>query len=207
MKQPTFNDLTDALSAPIGDLIASVGQSMADAQRDLDAATIENFKTIHKEGEHAFNALREIGYQPTWYQIPEVSAEVNMALTVSGTNEETGKKGTSATQSKGRIRLYGMPVDATFTNKYGFEYQAASKINFRIVPIPPSAEAEGMKVAPRIIGLSYEMAEQRLQELSINYRLHDDSPQKPKPTALIKSQSVEPGEIIQANDTLVIGFK
>ncbi len=205
MNKPSFDDLTDALSTPIGKLISTIGINMADAQQELDASTIENLKMIYNEGDQTFEELRKIGYQPSWYQIPEVSAEINMALTVSGTSEESGKRTSGRTlPRKGRIQLYAIPVDATFTNKYGFEYQASSKIQFRVVPVPPSPTAEGIRVAPGLEELTLELAEQMLQNLNIEYRLHDKSPAEPDPHSLIKTQSIAPGEIIYPGQPLIL---
>ena len=207
MNNPSFNDLSDALSAPVGDLIASIGKNMADAQQALDSATIENFKSVYESGDATYEALRKIGYQPTWYQIPEVNAEVNIALTVSGTSEESGKKG-QLPSMKGRnsIRLYATPVDATFTNKYGFDYTASSKVSFKVVPIPPSAQAEGMKIAPKLVGLTYKDANALLDDLEIEFEFAEGTPEKVPANKKVTAQNIEAGEIIRRTDTLILTF-
>ena len=55
-----------------------------------------------------------------------------------------------------------------------------------------------------MVGLSLEEAEKVLQGLNLNYRLHDDAPDEPKSSALIKAQSTEPGEIIRADEQLIL---
>ena len=102
--------MIDALSAPLGDLIAEVGRSVAEAQMAMDAATIENVRTLATaSGPNDPNLLlRQIGYQPTWYQIPEVTAEITIALTLSGAGSASQSPGTAAP----RMRMLAAPVDA-----------------------------------------------------------------------------------------------
>ncbi len=204
MSTPSFSDLTDALSAPVGDLIASVGRSMAEAQQAMDAATIANFKEIYSEDGEAFEALRKLGYRPTWYQIPEVSAEVKLALTVSGAKETQSTGGGGRPVLKSAIRLYANPVDATLTNKYGFNYQASSKVTFRIVPVPPSAAAEGMQVVPKLEGITLSEAEARLRELGIAWEVSPESAISEERSELITKQQPAPGEIIRADENVVL---
>ena len=45
---PTFNNnVLDALSVPLGDLIASIGRGVAEAQRALDTASIAALRDIY----------------------------------------------------------------------------------------------------------------------------------------------------------------
>lgn len=198
MNSPSFDDLTDALSSPVGDLISAMGENLADAQKALDLATLESFKAIYQADGGAYEALRKIGYRPTWYQIPELQAEVNMALTVSGSTDESGRR------RPGRLVLYAQPVDATFANKYGFEYQAASKVTFKIVPIPPSALAEGMRVVPSVIGLTLEEARNRLEADDIASALSAEEPAENASSVRIGGQSPGAGEFIRADETLTL---
>lgn len=198
MNTPSFDDLTDALSSPVGDLLASIGANLADAQQALDLATIENLKAIHDGDGPAYEALRRIGYRPTWYQIPELQAEINLALTVSGSTDESGRR------VPGRLVLFAQPVDATFTNKYGFEYQAASKVSFKIVPIPPSSAAEALRVTPSVVGLSLAEARARLDGEGIAHALHSDTPASAGGDTPVVAQTPAAGEIIGGDQTVVL---
>jgi hypothetical protein len=173
--------MLETLSAPIGELIAAVGQSVADAQHSLDAQTIANFQTIYSdENTAAFEALRSIGYRPTWYHIPEINAEVNVALTVSGTVESQSSSGGTTPASNSlipRVRVFAAPVDAGYSSKYNYEIKAASLIKFRIVPVPPSPAAEALRVVPDIVGQAWSDARALLQRLDVAYRLPDPAPE------------------------------
>lgn len=187
--------LVDTLSAPLGDLIAEVGRSVAEAQRAMDAATIENVRALATASPDDPQALlRQIGYQPTWYQIPEVTAELTVALTLSGSGES---KGTS------RGRMLAAPVDASYASRYNYELKAASCVKFRIVPVPPSPAAERMRVAPMVVGLTYAAARDRLGELDVRWRVAEG--QSPEDATVVKSQQPAAGELVTSG-AVVLGF-
>src|SRR5690606_25018267 len=170
--------LLETLSAPIRELIAAVGQGVPDAQHSLDAQTIANFQTIYSEqNTAAFEALRSIGYRPTWYHIPEISAEINVALTVSGTVESQPAGGVPANSLLApKVRMFAAPVDAGYTSKYNYDLKAASALKFRIVPVPPSPAAEALRVVPDVVGQAWSAARELLQRLDVPYRLPDPAP-------------------------------
>lgn len=194
--QAPLNQLTDTLSAPIGELIAAIGSGVAEAQQAMDAATIANVRALAQAGdaEGTLALLRQIGYQPTWYQIPEVSAEINVALTVSG----SGGAG-------GGIRLLAAPVDASYSNRYNYELKAASTVRFRIVPVPPSPKAERMRAVPQLVGLSFQDAKARLGDMDIGWQLPQGSA-TPKDEAPVKEQSPAPGSLLTGGETVEIRF-
>lgn len=200
-------NLLETLSAPIGELIAAVGQSVADAQRSMDAQTIANFQSIYSdEDSSAFEALRSIGYRPTWYHIPEVTAELNVALTVSGTVESqalVGSPSSSNNQLAPRVRVYAAPVDAGYTSKYNYELKAASAIKFRIVPVPPSPAAEALRVVPEIGGQAWSLARALLQRLDVPYRLPDPAPAD---TDVVASQTPAAGTVLAPDQVVEPSF-
>lgn len=160
----------DTLAAPLGDLIAAVGRGVAEAQRSLDAASIETLRalagassTSSDAQERTLSLLRQMGHQPTWYRIPELEAELTVSLTVARTVEST------STQSAGPLRLYLSPVDASYANRYEYDLQAASVIKFRVVPVPPSPQAAEMKVVPPLVEMTSLEAGKRLSELGIPF--------------------------------------
>ena len=57
---------------------------MAEAQWALDQHTVESFKAVYGGDEAVYRELRQLGYQPTWYRIPEVAAEIYVTLSASG---------------------------------------------------------------------------------------------------------------------------
>lgn len=166
-------DLTDALSAPLGDLIAAVGKGVAEAQQALDAQTIESFKALYRDEDHA--ELQQIGYQPTWYKIPQADAEISISLSISGQTTDSSNVLSSQTSGQqSNIKLYAAPVDASYTNKYDYDLKAASHLKFRIVPVPPSPQASEVKIVPNLLNKSFAVAKTLLDNLSISYQITDD---------------------------------
>lgn len=93
----------DALSAPLGELIAAVGRGVADAQQALDAAALAALQRIYSDADDAtLAALRQIDYRPTFYAIPEVESEMSVAVTIASQTESSTRPGAS--------RLYMAPV-------------------------------------------------------------------------------------------------
>jgi hypothetical protein len=154
--------ISDVLAAPLGELIAAVGRSVAEAQQAMDGQAIEHFRQIYGggEGAEAFEALRSIGYQPTWYQIPEATAEITIAFTATGSSD------TSSPGSR-RLGIYGAPVDAAYQSKFNYGVQASSSLKFRVVPVPPPAAAARMRIAPDLVNLTLASARSLLAELGI----------------------------------------
>jgi hypothetical protein len=194
--------MIDALSAPLGDLIAEVGRSVADAQKAMDSATIENVRALvaASEPDDPNRLLRQIGYQPTWYQIPECTAEITIALTLTGSGESSGGGSKGAAP---RLRMLAAPVDASYASRYNYELKAASCVKFRIVPVPPSPAAERMRVVPALVGLTFDQARARLSELDVRWQLAADA--KPEDTDKVATQTPAPGEILTAG-AVELGF-
>lgn len=197
--------LLDALSAPIGDLIAEVGRGIAEAQQAMDSATIEQVRALAADAEDGdgLTLLRQIGYQPTWYQIPEASAEITVALTLTGSGQSAGQNGGGTAT---RMQLVATPVDASYANRYAYELKAASSVKFRIVPVPPSPAFEAMRAVPKVIGLTFATARTRLAEMQIGWRLPQGQAEPPDAT-LILIQTPAPGDLIRAGDAVEIGFQ
>ena len=160
--------LLDALSMPLGELIASVGRGVADAQREMDAGSLSALQEIYSRSDGLFLELQRIGYRPTWYHIPEVEGDLQIALTA--TSEETvGGNPVSPARAPGaaKIKLYAAPVDAGYASRFGFTLQASSRVKFRIVPVPASSAAEMLQAVPALIGLTVGDARARLAQLNI----------------------------------------
>lgn len=190
------NSPLDALSLPLGDLIASVGRGVADAQRDMDVASVSALQAIYESDEGFFRELQRIGYRPIWYHIPEAESEIQVALTVSGDQSTT--QGTTP-GGRSKVKLYAAPIDAGYTSRFNFTLQASSSLKFRIVPIPPSAAAESIKVVPSLIGLTVADARARLALLSIGADLGTAAD-----TAVVSAQDPAAGSILAPNALVTI---
>lgn len=152
-----FNDVMNALSVPMGQLIASIGVSVAEAQGSMDRQTIENFKEIYAVGSDAFAEFRSIGYQPTWYAIPEVRAELAIAVSMSGDSHTR--------------RIGATPVDAAYASRFAFNLRGASTLKLKIVPVPPPGAAADLRVVPSVIGMSVGEARTVLEARGLSLAL------------------------------------
>jgi hypothetical protein len=168
MAEPvSIPQLTDALSAPLGDLIAAVGRGVAEAQQALDQHTFASFRAIYGSDERAYEEFRALGYRPAFYVLPETTAEILVSLTVGGSAVE------QATQGAGGVRLYAAPLDASYRNRFDFDLRAASRVTFKIVPVPPSPQAETIRVLPPLVNRTLGEALGALAPLGVEAEIMD----------------------------------
>ncbi len=175
MAERSIENLTDALSAPLGDLIASVADGVAQAQSALDRQTLQSFKAIYQSSEGLQLELQRMGYQPTWYKIPEVKAEIVMTLTIGEREVIRDNLGPVPSPANAPVKLFAAPVDANYVNHYGYDIQGASTLKFSIVAVPPSAQAESMQVVPAMDDMPIEEARALLEKLGIGYAIQTGS--------------------------------
>ena len=201
-------ELLETLSAPVGDLIASIGINIAHAQKALDGQAIANFMEIYGEGGSALKELRKIGYQPTWYHFPETKAEIKVALTVSGEAESrVSTEQTTGPTLKGgptRLKLYAAPVDGTYAGKFNYELKAATTVAFKVVPVPPPLKASNMKVAPEVSAgeTTVAQAKELLEDLEISYEIRPGEAINDED--VITGQDPAPGELILEGEHMTL---
>ena len=118
-------NMNEVLISPLATMVREIGASVADAQRALDAAAIDNQARLAAEHPE----LQALGYQVTWYQIPEASVEMKMALHFE------------KTQPAGPARMYLAPFNTKYRNVLGFAAEGSSTLKLRIVPVPPHTGA------------------------------------------------------------------
>jgi len=184
--------LLDSLSAPLGDLIAEMGRGVAEAQQALDEATLEQLQRIYAEDEALLEQLRALGYQPTWYQIPEAEAEIRIALSVEGQHSDSGRP---------RLRLFGAPLNADYQNRFDYRLEASSRLKFRIVPIPAPSVLEDKRVVPRLAGKTLAEASDLLATLDINFDVAPENLAE-QPLAVVQSSEPAAGELLDAEQAL-----
>ena len=192
-------ELMDALTAPLGELIASIGRGVAEAQRALDADSLAALREIYESDEDFYRELQALGYRPTWYHIPEAEGQIQVALTVSG--QDTVPPAGEGPVPRSRIRLYAAPLDAGYTSRYTFSLTASSSLRFRIVPVPPSAAAEAIRIMPSLVGLHLSEAGSRLSQLGLETTL----PDAPAAT-LVTSQEPAPGTVVEPDTEVTVGI-
>jgi len=190
------DQLLEALSVPLGSLIASVGRGVAEAQRELDAASLAALRDIYESNEGFFSELQRIGYRPTWYHIPEAEGEIQVALTATGS---AGAPASLTAFSPSKVKLYAAPIDAGYASRFGFSLQASSRVKFRVVPVPPSNAAEALRVVPALVGLALGEAQARLSLLGVPADLPDAAPD-----AVVKAQSPSPGTLLPSDGIVTV---
>lgn len=216
---PTIKELvSDVMAAPIGELIAAVGQGVAEAQQALDRGSLAQILDIYSHADSdELKLLQQIGYQPTFYALPETTGEIQVALSLSGQQTPTASPApkqlkTRSLASHLRIslptaRVYAAPVNADLTNRYGFQANAAAKIQFKIVPIPAPGQASDIRVAPNLTGMQLAAAEQLGNQLDISLEVVDqqgDPVANPAANAKISAQQPEAGEIMLAGAVIQV---
>ncbi len=196
----------DALSAPMGDLIASVGRGVAEAQQALDLGSLAALQSLYADADDQTLALlREIDYRPTFYAIPEVTSELTVALTITGqsTTGSVGSGGAAAALPGGaaaalpggaaaaravslaagldatRPRVYIAPVDAGYQNRYAFDLRATSSLKFKIVPVPPPSQTEALRVVPDLVGRSFTQVRTLLEVYRLAWAQPEPAPGDP----------------------------
>ena len=180
--------VSEVLASPLGDVIASVGEGVAAAQRALDEAAVAQTLEIYSEGgEELVRMLREIGYRPTFYALPETVGEVNVSLRLSGGSAAAAPAGPAAAAGAipgmgtriaaltpaARVKTYVTPVDAGFANRYNFDATASAKLTFKIVPVPPLAGVDDLRVVPDLVGRTVAVALEVLDALDLAGRVVD----------------------------------
>lgn len=114
-------NMNEVLIAPLGNLVREMGKSIAAAQQELDAAALAAQQKIASDHPE----LAALGYQATWYQIPQAEVEMRMALHFE--KPAAGKP----------TRLYAAPFNVKYRNTLDFSAEGSSTLKLRIVPVPP----------------------------------------------------------------------
>jgi len=194
--------LLDSLSLPLGELIAQVGRGIAEAQREMDAGSIAALQEIYGRNDGLYLELQRIGYRPTWYHIPEAEGDLQIALTATG--DETVAPGNGGvvplSARPSRIKLYAAPVDAGYASRFGFNLQAASRVKFRVVPVPPSTGADALRVAPALVGLTVAEARARLAVLDVPGVFAEDVGD----AVAVTGQDPAPGTLLSQGQTVTV---
>ena len=116
---PADTTLNEVLITPLSSMVREIGRSVADAQRALDAAALAQQDALAREHPE----LQAMGYQVTWYQIPEASVEMKVAVHLEQARAEVP------------ARLYFSPFDGR--GRQATSTDGSSTLRLRIVPVPP----------------------------------------------------------------------
>lgn len=213
----------DVVASPLGDVIASVGEGVASAQQALDDGSLAAVLELYAENDDAkMKLLQDIGYRPTFYALPDTTGEVRVALRLgqgaAGASQATAVKKTPVPAVRAALgrqglntsrKLYASPVDAGYTNQYGFSADVSAKLTFRIVPIPPPDGVDELRLVPNLVtdrdGNPRSLADARavLEQLGLRAALAADDTDA-SDASLIASQDPAPDSIARAGDEILL---
>lgn len=217
--------VSDVTAAPLGAIIAAVGDGVATAQRALDDQAIQQVLELYADGDEALRLLRESGWRPTFYAIPEAEGEIKVSLVVSGSTSASHSPGLAsrtvtprppATQpvaglvaSQGRLssmqspKLYATPVDAGYQNRYDYEGSVSATVKFRIVPVPAPPGAEQIRIVPNLIPLPAAGATERLDQFDLMIEFAGMIDNADDDDVVVIHQKPMPGERVRSGDVVV----
>ncbi len=209
MANDSFEFMKDVLAAPLGEILSSVGAGVGEAQAALDAGslaqTLELYSSeVGEDTEDLVELMRSIGYQPTFYSIPEttVKAKVSLAISnqeISSTNPALGATGFP----KKTLRMYASPNNASNTNRYNLNINASAEMEFKIVPVPPPAAVQNLRVVPALEEKDLSLALEVLTTLGITYELSPEVDENETGLQVI-TQSIEAGSIMDVDNVLTL---
>lgn len=202
MANNSLDFMKDILASPLGELISSVGQGVADAQAALDAGSLSKLLELYSnEDDELLKLMRAVGYQPTFYVIPETEVEASISLAISGNEISSAVMGENGVtkQVVSQKQIYAAPLNASTNNKFNVQATAATKIKFKIIPVPPTNAAATLRVAPNLIGLTETQIEALLVQFGLSYSVGDDSG-----SGAVITQTPEAGSIVKEGDVIVV---
>lgn len=207
---------SELLGSPLGDLISSVGQGVGDAQAALDQGALQQTLEIYDVSKddtkstdelNLLNLIRGMGYQPTFYTIPETEVEAQISLSLDLKSETNSPVG-GYTLSK--FKVNATPLNAGNTNRFGLQANAMAKLKFKIVPVPPPPGSANLRLIPDFNGKYWnENTKAMIQSLGFNYELRTENDELITDEAiaegvLITSQFPLASAIANTSDTVLV---
>jgi hypothetical protein len=166
----------------------------------MDLGTIETIKSLYSGDNPQLNLMRQFGFQPTWYRIPELDAELTVSLSIGASGQAAGEG-----SSNGALKLYAAPVDANYSNRYAFDLKAASTVRFKVVPVPAAPGAAELKVVPRLKDRTWAEARGLLEGLAVPYKVDGRTP--PLDTDRVKATVPAEGEVLRPRQHVAIQLR
>ena len=165
------NLISEVMAAPLGNLIYSIGKGVGEAQAALDAGSLKQTLALYASTKATANSkvlkgydnsdelsklMKEIGYKPTFYVLPETEVTAMVSIAIAGNNVDLS----TFSVSKKPLQTYVTPINAGNANKYNINVQATTALKFKIVPVPPSASVDDVVENDRIddlLGITYDV--------------------------------------------------
>lgn len=125
------DEIVETLVRPLGEVLARVGEGIAEAQAAMDRASLATQTAIENDP-----ALREAGLSATWYAMPEVTVELKMSLAIRTETRTAGGRVVRRSH-----KLWAAPFNATSAASTVNDVSGQSILRARIVAIPPATRA------------------------------------------------------------------
>ena len=216
----------DVVASPLGDVIASVGEGVAAAQQALDEGSLAKTLEIYTEGgDEALKVLREIGYRPTFYTLPETTGEVRVSLQLGNATQANNpvtqvakglrpdigiKLARAGMNVSPKPRIYASLVDGGYANRYSYQADVSAKLTFKIVPVPPPEGADELRRTPELVEKSIAEAALLVAQQGFVLIVHDGNGvvvESPAEDAIIAGQSPAAQQIVSLGDELQVTLK
>lgn len=179
---------SSAYGSDLSEIITELGIGIAQAQRQLDEASLGIQREILSDPE-----LSSYGFNATWYAIPEASFTLKMEYTYS----ETGER-----------RISVVPMNAAYNNVFKTERSEESTLNIRFVPVPaPDALTLRAKVPSFLSMTVTEAAEAAAQAgLSVKFLFATGEAANGKYSEII-AQSMPEGSVGSSLQTIKLTYR
>jgi hypothetical protein len=206
MANDSFEFMKDVLAAPLGEIISSVGAGVGEAQAALDAGSLAQSLELYssevgEDTDQLIELMRAIGYQPTFYSIPEtkVKAKISLAMSNQEVTTTTPSLGANGLPKKNAVRMYASPTNASNTNRYNLNVAASTEMEFKIVPVPPPAAVQNLRIMPNLVDKDLTLALGVLETLGIDYVITNGDAETGDS---VLTQSAEAGDVFDVDNTL-----
>ncbi len=175
-------------TSTLSEFIASVGKSVAKAQKDIDSQSIQSVIDLHSKEDEETRKLKEFGFQPPWYRIPEVNVEVMMSLTLDNTS---------------KVNIYATPVNAGYSNAFNYSTGTASCLKFKLISVPEPVDSKNIKIVPALTGKILKEVYEILSELGIEYTFENNN-DIPDENSVLADTQPSAGAILKQNEKVVL---
>lgn len=231
-----IKQFSELLSGPLGELIASIGRGVGEAQAALDEGSLRQTLALYKteseqeikdqdniasdeekgnirEERRLMQLIRSIGYQPTFYVIPETEVEAKVSLNLNTSNKNNNRSANKYQPYKiAKYSINATPLNANNINQYNLNANAAATLKFKIVPVPPPSGVSEKRIMPNLVDRKYDDETRELIiSLGLSYSLDKKSEEllakKPNAVLQIAKQNIEPNAIIDINTAIILSLK
>lgn len=206
---------SELLGGPLGELISSIGKGVGDAQAALDEGALRQTLELYdmsKDSERTadelklLNLIRGMGYQPTFYTIPETEVEAQISLSLDLKSEQTSPIGG---HSLSKYAINATPLNAGNINRFGLQSNAMAKLKFKVVPVPPPTSVSEVRIVPNLVNRVWNaQTKELILNLGFTFELRNAQDtvitEQEAEGQTIQGQNQDPGAITSVNSPLIL---